>query len=47
MRLTSAPVYQFDFVADRPFFLVIRDELNGAILFMGSVLAPAVAEAAQ
>ncbi|NLN19094.1 MAG: serpin family protein [Firmicutes bacterium] len=47
MRLTSAPVYQFDFIADRPFFLVIRDELNGAILFMGSVLTPAPAEATQ
>lgn len=40
IRLTSAPMYQFEFIADRPFFLVIRDEINGAMLFLGSVLAP-------
>jgi serine protease inhibitor len=45
MRLTSAPMYQFNFIADRPFFLVIRDEMTGAMLFMGSVLAPNAAEA--
>jgi serpin B len=31
---------RFRFVADRPFFFVIRDDLTGSVLFMGAVNDP-------
>lgn len=40
MRVTSAPVYHFEFIVDRPFLLAICEEQTGAILFAGSVLNP-------
>lgn len=42
MSLTSMrpPQKRFNFVADRPFVMVIRDQQTGAILFMGSVIEP-------
>ncbi len=30
----------FSFVADRPFFFVIRDDATGSVLFMGAVYEP-------
>lgn len=39
-RTVSLPVYQFTFRADRPFFLAIRDEASGALLFAGAILDP-------
>lgn len=36
----SAPIFSFDFVVDRPFFFVIRDENTGTVLFMGAVFKP-------
>jgi serpin B len=43
MRVTSAlaPMDRFSFVADRPFFFVIRDDATGALLFMGTLYDPA------
>jgi serpin B len=39
--ITSAPVpTPFTFVADRPFFMALRDERTGTILFMGAVMEP-------
>jgi serine protease inhibitor len=39
--ITSAPVSRpFTFVADRPFFMALRDERTGTILFMGAVMEP-------
>lgn len=40
VRTTSMPMYKFRFVADRPFFLVIRDDDTGALLFVGSIVDP-------
>lgn len=40
VRLTSAPVRQFSFKADRPFLFVIRDDETGALLFMGAIVDP-------
>ena len=42
MSTTSMrPVQQrFNFVADRPFLLAIRDQQTGAILFLGAVFEP-------
>lgn len=42
MRVTSveAPKDRFTFVADRPFFFVIRDDETGSIVFMGAVYDP-------
>lgn len=40
VRTTSLLVDKFSFIADRPFFVVIRDDLTGAVLFMGSVVQP-------
>jgi serine protease inhibitor len=37
----EAPVDRFSFVADRPFFFVIRDDATGALLFMGTLYDPA------
>lgn len=39
--VTSLPAYEFEFVADRPFFVAIRDEETGAVMFLGSVFDPA------
>jgi serine protease inhibitor len=43
MKATSveAPRDRFSFVADRPFFFVIRDDATGALLFMGALYDPA------
>jgi serine protease inhibitor len=39
--ITSAPISSpFAFVADRPFFMALRDEGTGMILFMGVVMEP-------
>ena len=39
--MTSALISRpFTFIADRPFFMVIRDERTGTILFMGAVMEP-------
>ncbi|MBN1885778.1 MAG: serpin family protein [Candidatus Krumholzibacteriota bacterium] len=42
MRLTSAmPIDPpFEMTVDRPFFFAIRDNMTGAILFMGSIVDP-------
>jgi len=42
MRTTSIqePEQRFSFVADRPFFFVIRDDATGSILFMGAMYDP-------
>jgi serpin B len=37
----EAPMDRFSFVADHPFFFVIRDDATGAILFMGTLYDPA------
>ncbi|HMV96473.1 MAG TPA: serpin family protein [Anaerolineales bacterium] len=41
MEATGAPVQDIIFIADRPFLFVIRDTVNGQILFVGRVLNPA------
>ena len=41
-RVTSLPVYDFRFQADRPFVVVIRDDATGALLFVGAVVDPGV-----
>lgn len=38
--VTSAPPPPVTFRADHPFFLVIREKMSGAILFMGRIVAP-------
>jgi serine protease inhibitor len=40
MRATSAPAPPTEFVVDRPFILVIRDDTTGALLFIGQVNDP-------
>lgn len=42
IRVTSAviPRKTFQMIVNRPFFFVIRDSASGALLFMGSVVAP-------
>lgn len=35
-----APSSRFDMLVDRPYFIAIRDDQTGAILFMGSILNP-------
>lgn len=39
-RVTSLPMYDFRFQADRPFVVVIRDDATGALLFVGAVTDP-------
>lgn len=41
-RTTSAANHlpPVDFIADRPFMVIIHDEISGAILFMGQVVSP-------
>ncbi|MGH9846000.1 MAG: serpin family protein [Blastocatellia bacterium] len=40
-RTSIGPVQQrFNFVADRPFLMAIRDNQSGAILFLGAVMEP-------
>lgn len=40
VRLTSVPMYEFRFVADRPFVLAVRDDDTGALLFVGAIADP-------
>lgn len=42
MRTTSMPVDPAEFVADKPFVFVIRDNQSGSLLFVGRVAAPGV-----
>lgn len=39
-RVTSLPVYDFTFKADRPFIAVIRDDVTEALLFVGAIVHP-------
>lgn len=39
-RVTSLPVYDFRFQADRPFIVIIRDDATGAMLFVGAITDP-------
>lgn len=41
MEATGAPMQDIVFIADRPFLFIIRDTVNGQILFVGRVLNPA------
>jgi len=36
----AAPTERFRMIMDRPFFFVIRDDVTGTVLFMGSVMEP-------
>lgn len=40
IRVTSLPMYEFEFVANRPFFVAIRDDVTGSLLFAGSITDP-------
>jgi serine protease inhibitor len=40
VRTTSAPAPPMEFMVDRPFVLVIRDDTTGALLFVGQVNDP-------
>lgn len=41
VRVTSMPLDPpFQFMADRPFFYAIRDRQTGAVVFMGTIVAP-------
>ncbi|MBS3761560.1 MAG: serpin family protein, partial [Halodesulfurarchaeum sp.] len=42
--LTSAPKNEFEFVADRPFLIAIRDRPSGALLFLGRVVDAGAAQ---
>jgi hypothetical protein len=39
-QITAAPTPQFQMTMDQPFFYVIRDDDTGALLFIGTVVAP-------
>ncbi len=41
MEATGAPMQDILFIVDRPFLFIIRDTVNGQILFVGRVLNPA------
>jgi len=38
--VTSAPAQPFEFIVDRPFVFLIRDEVTGAVLFAGAIVNP-------
>ena len=38
--ITAAPTPQFQITMDRPFFYAIRDDETGALLFIGTMVAP-------
>jgi serpin B len=40
-RYSSKPI-SIDFIADHPFLFLIREDLSGAILFVGQVVNPLV-----
>lgn len=40
VRVTSVPVYDFRFEANRPFIIAIRDDVTGALLFLGVIMDP-------
>lgn len=40
VRVTSAPLYDFRFQADRPFLVAVRDDATGALLFLGAIMDP-------
>jgi len=40
ISITAAPVPQFQMTMDHPFFYAIRDDVTGALLFIGTVVAP-------
>jgi serpin B len=40
MRATSAPKFDITLLVDRPFIFIIRDTVNGQILFTGRVVNP-------
>lgn len=40
LKLESAPADPKRIVADRPFFVVLRDDTTGSILFMGAIVKP-------
>lgn len=40
MMITSAPPRNLRFIADRPFFFIIRDDRTGAMLFAGKIVSP-------
>jgi serpin B len=40
LAITSAPMFDINFVVDRPFIFVIRDLQSGQILFLGRVVHP-------
>lgn len=40
VRVTSAPLEPFHFIADRPFFVAIRDDVTGTLLFTGWIASP-------
>lgn len=41
METTSAPMWDVNLLIDRPFIFIIRDTVNGQILFIGRVMNPA------
>jgi serpin B len=38
--ITALPSPQFSMTMDRPFFYCISDDANGALLFIGTMVAP-------